>query len=162
MAAKDIFERLKQDHDKHRAMIAAIEACDARGDERKALFEEYKTDASAHAATEELTLYAELMAMVDERIYAQHSAADHHEIGEKFEELDKLDVRSDDWFKKFAELKKTYLDHLREEEETIFGKAREALGEQKSVELRDAFNAKKPEEVERAEAGIDEKLQEQL
>jgi len=153
MAAKDIFERLKQDHDKHRAMIGAIEACDARGD---------KTDASAHAATEELTLYAELMAMVDERIYAQHSAADHHEIGEKFEELEKLDVRSDDWFKKFAELKKTYLDHLREEEETIFGKAREALGEQKSVELRDAFNAKKPEEIERAEAGIDEKLQEQL
>lgn len=162
MAAQDIFERLKQDHDKHRAMIAAIEACDGRGDERKALFEAYKTDATAHAATEELTLYAELMAMVDERIYAQHSAADHHEIGEKFEELAKLDVRSDDWFKKFAELKNTYLDHLREEEETIFGKAREALGEQKSVELRDAFNAQKPEEVERAEAGIDEKLQEQL
>ena len=162
MAAKDIFERLKQDHDRHRQLIAAIEACDSRGDERKALFEAYKTDATAHAATEELTLYAELMAMVDERIYAQHSAADHHEIGEKFEELDKLDIRDADWPKMFAELKKTYLDHLREEEETIFGKARAALGEQRSVELRDAFNAQKPEEVERAEAGTDEKLQEQL
>ncbi len=68
--------------------------------------------------------------MVDERIYAQQSAADHHEIGEKFEELEKLDVRAEEWPKKFAELKKTYLDHLKEEEETIFGKAREALGEE--------------------------------
>lgn len=162
MAATDIFERLKQDHDKHRELIAAIEACDGRGDERKALFEQYKTDATAHAATEELTLYAELMAMVDERIYAQHSAADHHEIGEKFEEIEKLDVRAEEWPKKFAELKKTYLDHLKEEEETIFEKAREALGEERSVELRDQFEAQKPEEIARAKAETDEKLQEQM
>jgi len=37
--AKDIFERLIEDHDKHRELIDAIKATTGDSDERKQLFE---------------------------------------------------------------------------------------------------------------------------
>lgn len=162
MAATNIFDRLIQDHDKHRRLIAAIEQTVGDSSDREALFAEYKTDATAHAATEELTLYHELMGISDQRVYAQHSAADHHKIGKLFEELEKLDFSSPGWLGRFADLKCEYLDHLKEEEETIFPEALERLGDQRSVELKDAFNAEKPEEIERAESGIDEEINAKL
>ena len=162
MAAKDIFERLKQDHDKHRKLIAAIEETSGASDERAALFEQYKTDATAHAATEELTLYHALMGESKMRAYAQHAAKDHHEIEEHFQELAEMDMGSSVWLKRFASLKETYLEHIDEEEKTIFVDAAKDLGPDKAVELRDAYNAKKPEEIERAEADCDAKINEKI
>ncbi|MEO7865219.1 MAG: hemerythrin domain-containing protein [Sphingomicrobium sp.] len=158
MASTDIFERLKKDHDKHRRLIAAIEGTVGESDERKALFDEYKTDATAHAATEELTLYAALMGEVEMRVFAQHSAADHHKIEKLFDALAKADMSSSGWLNQFASLKKEYLEHLQEEEETIFPRALKDLGKERAVELRDEFNRQKPEEIERVESGADEKL----
>lgn len=160
--AADIFERLKQDHDKHRKLIAGIEQSGTGSEDRARLFEEYKIDATAHAAAEEIALYAALMGESDMRVYAQHSAADHHKIGELFEELAKGDMDSPDWITRFGKLKKEYLEHLDEEEQTIFPRALEDLGEEQAVAMREAFNAQKPEEVERAESGIDEKLNAEL
>lgn len=162
MAAKDIFERLKQDHDKHRRLIAAIEETVGESDERKQLFEDYHIDAHAHAATEELTLYHTMMGESALRVYAQHAAKDHHEIDELFKELAEADMSSSGWLNKFKTLKDQYLDHLKEEEETIFPDALKAIGEARAVELRDAYNAQKPEEIERAESGADEKINEKI
>ena len=160
--AADIFDRLIQDHDKHRKLIKAIEETVGASDERKALFEHYKTDATAHAAAEEITLYHTLMGESEMRVYAQHSAADHHKIGELFEELAEADMGSSGWLNQFASLKKEYLDHLKEEEETIFPRALKDLGKERAVALKDEFNAQKPEEIERAEAGTDEKINAEL
>ena len=158
----DIFDRLIQDHDKHRKLVAAIEETVGASAERKALFDQYKTDATAHAAAEELTLYRDLIGESEMRVYAQHSAADHYKIGELFEELADADMSSPGWLTRFAALKEEYLDHLKEEEETIFPRALKDLGKERAVELKDEFNAHKPEEIERAEAGTDEKINAEL
>ena len=160
--AQDIFERLKIDHEKHRKLIAQIEETQGDCEERRSLFEAFKTDATAHAAAEELTLYHELMGESAMRAYAQHAAKDHHEIEEKFVELEKADMSSPGWLNQFKSLKDTYLDHIGEEEKTIFRDALKDLGEQKAIELRDAYNAKKPEEIVRAEEGCDEKINERI
>ena len=160
--AADIFDRLIEDHDKHRDLIAAIEETVGASDERKALFEQYKTDATAHASAEELTLYHTLMGDSDMRVYAQHSAADHHKIGELFEELAEADMGSSGWLTRFAAIKEEYLDHLKEEEATIFPRALKDLGKERAVALKDEFNVQKPEEIERAEAGTDEKINAEL
>ena len=162
MAATDIFDRLIQDHDKHRQLIKAIEATSGDSEERRSLYEQFRTDAKAHASAEEVTLYAILMGEIEMREYARHAAADHHEIDEAIIEVDETEIRSSGWLAKFKELKDTFLDHLKEEEETIFPDARKDLGEAKSVELRDAFNAIKPEEIERVEAGTDDKIAEKI
>ena len=51
---------------------------------------------------------------------------------------------------------------MKEEEETIFPRALKDIGHERAVELRDEFNKQKPEEIERVEAGTDEKIQEEL
>ena len=162
MAATDIFERLIQDHDKHRKLIKAIEGTSGDSEERRALYEQFRTDAKAHASAEEVTLYAILMAEVEMREYARHAAADHHEIDDAIKEVDEIDMSSSGWLAKFKALKETFLDHLKEEEETIFPDARKDLGEAKSIALRDDFNAIKPEEIERVEAGSDDKIAEKI
>ena len=71
-------------------------------------------------------------------------------------------MASSGWLAKFKKVKETFLEHIKEEEETIFPDARKDLGEAKSVELRDAFNAIKPEEIERVEAGTDDQIAEKI
>jgi hypothetical protein len=162
MAASNIFERLKLDHDKHRGMIAAIEETSGDTPERRELYEAFKIEATAHASSEEVTLYATLMAEIEMREYAQHAAKDHHEITEAFQATDEVDFGSTGWLASFAKVKDTYLDHIKEEEETIFPDALKDLGEEKAVELKDAYNAIKPEGIERAESGADEKIAEKI
>ena len=162
MASSDIFDRLVKDHDKHREMIAAIDETVGDSPDRRTLFETFRTDATAHAATEELTLYHELMGESAMRAYAQHAAKDHHEIEALFAELADMDMGSSGWLNKFATLKKEYLSHLKEEEDTIFPDARKALNAKRAIELKTDFNDRKPEEIERAAAGCDEKINDKI
>jgi len=162
MAAQDIFERLERDHDKHRNLIAAIEETSGDTSERRELFETFKIETKAHAASEEVTLYATLMAEMETREYARHAAADHHDIDDGIKAVEEVDFGSTGWLAAFRKLKETYLDHIREEEETIFPDAKKDLGEDKSVELLQAYNAIKPEEIERQEEGADDAIAERI
>jgi hemerythrin superfamily protein len=153
--AQDIFDRLKQDHDRHRQLIDAIKETSGDSDERKALFEQFKTDAMAHAAAEEGTLYVAMMEEPDIRQDAQHSVKEHAEIGMLFVELDEMDMASSGWLNKFNTLAEEYTHHIDEEEEEKFPKAESELGEDKAVELKSAFEERKPVEIERVKDGAD-------
>ena len=72
-----------------------------------------------------------------------------------FVELDDMDMSSSGWLTKFKTLAEDYIHHIDEEEEEKFPKAKEVIDEAKAVELRDEFNARKPEEVERVKAKTD-------
>ena len=153
--AADIFERLIEDHDRHRQLIEQISQTSGDSEERRSLFEAFKTDASAHANTEEETLYVTIMAESDTRQDAQHSVKEHADIGMMFVELDEMDMSSSGWLTRFKTLAEEYTHHIDEEEEEKFPKAREVIDKAKAVELRDEFNARKPEEIERVEAKTD-------
>ncbi len=153
--AADIFERLIEDHDRHRQLIEQISQTSGDSEERRSLFEAFKTDASAHANTEEETLYVTIMAESDTRQDAQHSVKEHAEIGMMFVELDEMDMSSSGWLTRFKTLAEEYTHHIDEEEEEKFPKAKEVIDKAKAVELRDEFNARKPEEIERVKAKED-------
>ena len=154
--ATDIFDRLKQDHDKHRELIARIcKTSDDSGD-RQALFDGFKIEVTAHAAAEEETLYATMLAREELRHDAVHSVSEHKEIGDLLEELEKMDMGSPEWLARFKTLRHDYLHHIEEEEQEMFPAAAEGLSEEKVVELRAVFEKRKPAEVERAKVGADE------
>ena len=153
--AEDIFDRLKQDHEKHRELIDQIKQTSGDSPERRALFTAFMTDASAHANAEEETLYVTIMANSDTRVDAQHSVKEHADLGMHFVELDEMDMGSSAWLTKFKTLADDYVHHIDEEEEEKFPKAQEVIDDQKAVELRDEFNRRKPEEIERVEAKTD-------
>jgi hemerythrin superfamily protein len=153
--AQDIFERLIEDHDRHRQLIEAIKATSGDSDERRSLFDEFKTDAMAHAAAEEGTLYVAMMEDPEILQDAQHSVKEHADIGMLFVELTKADMSSSGWLNKFNSLADEYTHHIDEEEEEKFEKARAELGEDKAVALKQAFEQRKPVEIERVKAEKD-------
>lgn len=153
--AQDIFERLIEDHDKHRELIEAIKATTGDSDDRKRLFEQFKVDSMAHAAAEEGTLYVAMMEDPEIRQDAQHSVKEHAELGMLFVELDEMDMASSGWLNKFNKLAEEYIHHIDEEEEEKFPKARDELGEDKALALKTDFEERKPVEIDRVKKGKD-------
>lgn len=155
MASTDIFERLKQDHDRHREMLDKIKDAEP-GDERAALFDSFKTEVTAHAAAEEETLYATMLAEPDLRHDGQHSVSEHKELDDLMQEIADTDQSSSGWLAKFKQLDHDYRHHIDEEEEDMFPAAAKELSADKERELKQKFEERKPAEYERAVEGVDE------
>jgi hemerythrin superfamily protein len=155
MAAQDIYERLKEDHERHRQMIQEIKDSSGHPDERIKLFAEFKKDVMGHAAAEEETLYATMLSCSEIRQDAQHSTKEHAEIGMMLVKLDEKGADADGWLRQFEKLAEEYTHHVDEEESKIFPDAQKEIDEETAVRLRDEFNERKPEEVERAVEGKD-------
>ncbi len=150
MSDPEIFQRLKADHDKHRTMLAKLEATQAGSAERETLFEALRVEVSAHAAAEEESLYATMLGEPDLRDDAKHSVAEHKEIDDLFADLFKANSATAEWDKAFGELKHRYLHHIDEEEEEMFPAATEGLSGQTQDRLAEVFIDRKPKEKERA------------
>jgi hypothetical protein len=150
MANASIFDDLKADHARHRSMLSAI--AEADNDERAALFEDFRIDIAAHAAAEEQTLYATMLADPELQEDARHSVSEHKEIDDMVVEIAKADPASGTWTKAFNQLRTEYDHHITEEEEEMFPAAAERLSDADAVKLAKRFEARKPEEAEKAEA----------
>ena len=146
MADARIYADLKADHDRHRDLLQRIDA--ASGDERAELFEEFRVEVSAHAAAEEEALYATMLANPDLRDEARHSVSEHKEIDDYLGEISKLDLASNEWNQRFAEMRHRYEHHIDEEEEEMFPAAAEELDDSTEAELATIYEERKPEELE--------------
>lgn len=145
-----IFADLKADHDRHRDLLERIG--DASGDARGTLFETFRIEVSAHAAAEEESLYATMLANPDLRDDARHSVSEHKEIDDFLGELADLDPASDAWEETFGKMRHRYEHHIDEEEEEMFPAAAEKLSSEEEARLAQVFERRKPKELERAEA----------
>jgi hemerythrin superfamily protein len=154
MSDANIFDRLKADHDSHRALLARIGDATA-SEERKALFDTFRIEVTAHAAAEEETLYATMLADPELRHDAQHSVSEHKEIDDFLEEIEKLDVATKEWDEKFGEMRHRYTHHIDEEEEEMFPAADEAIADDMIEMISERFETRKPAEIDRAEQGAD-------
>lgn len=152
MADRSIFDRLKQDHDAHRQLFDKMADAKDEPDRLEKLFEQFKVEVTAHAAAEEETLYATMLARPDLREDAQHSVSEHKEIDDYLEELEELSFNGEEWNRVFAQLKKRYLHHIEEEEEEMFPDAARELTAEEEQKLAARFAQRKPAELQRAEA----------
>src|SRR3546814_20444714 len=84
------------------------------------LFEAFRIDVTAHAASEEMSLYATMLANPDLRDEAQHSVAEHKEIEDYLTELYEMDFASTGWLTRFRPMKDRYLHPNDEAEGEMF------------------------------------------
>jgi hypothetical protein len=152
MAEARIYQDLKRDHDLHRDLLRRI----GEGEDRKALFERLKLEIAAHAAAEEESLYATMLAEPDLRDDARHSVAEHKEVADYLAELSKIDIGLPEWEQKFAHMRHRYEHHIEEEEEEMFPAAEAQLSGKTEERLADTYEERKPKELERAVAEPDE------
>ena len=150
MAESRIFDRLKADHDRHRDLLERIDTTQGDSDARRYLFENFRVEVTAHAASEEMSLYATMLARPDLRDEAQHSVAEHKEIEDLLTELYEMDFASTGWLTRFRTMKHRYLHHIDEEEEEMFPRAEDGLSAAKKKEIAVIFERQKPKEKAKA------------
>ena len=150
MADTKIFARLKADHDRHRKLLDQIDATKGDSPERETLFEAFRVEVTAHAASEEMSLYATMLGKPDLREEAQHSVSEHKEIDDMLTELYEMDFGSTGWLTRFRTMKDRYLHHIEEEEVDMFPEAEEGLSDAKKKELAAIFEREKPKEKVKA------------
>lgn len=142
-----IYDRLKKDHDKHRAILDRLAQTHGDSDERRALFNEIKSEVDAHAAAEEQTFYASLIEQHDGTEKARHSIAEHKEAADILEELAEMEFDSSGWLTRFKTLKDELEHHMQEEEDEVFPKARKLISQSDARDLAAKFSERKDAEL---------------
>ncbi|RYF15926.1 MAG: hemerythrin domain-containing protein [Comamonadaceae bacterium] len=125
----NIFEALRLSHDTQRGLATRI--LETQGDvpERRTLYNEFKHELAAHAAAEERCFYAPLIAFDSTMAQARHGMAEHHEMDELVDDLNKMEFSSPGWIVQFRKLRDKVFHHLEDEEHAIFQLAGKVLPE---------------------------------
>lgn len=147
----EIFDRLKQDHDKHRALLDQILETTGDSDQRNELFEELTKELKSHAAAEEQALYSTMLRKPPTTEDTRHSVAEHHEIDEMLNDLAATDMATGAWLQKFKDFDHRYRHHIEEEEEDHFPDFADYLDDEDREHMRKVFERRKREEKEQAE-----------
>lgn len=150
MADTRIYEDLKRDHDRQRAMLKELGELKGDSPQRKKLFETFRLELQSHAAAEEESLYAVMLGDPELRDDARHSVSEHKEVDDLIGELFELDFASDEWESKFYHMRHRYEHHIGEEEEEMFPAAAKELDDATEEKMADTYETRKPEELELA------------
>lgn len=155
-----IYQTLKSDHDKHRALLAKLAETEGDSEERRKLWKTFYYDVGGHAAAEEESFYSPLMEDSDGQSEGRHSVAEHKELDDIIQELDEMDMSSPGWLTRFKTLRHDYEHHIEEEEEDIFPVAKKVIGEDKSGAMAEKFRARKAKERQLVDEKAEEALEE--
>ena len=148
----NIFNRLKQDHDKQRKLCNDIKQTHGNTEKRNKLWIELRVELEAHASAEEQAFYSELMKEPDGTDETRHAVEEHQQMTEMIEVLDNLDMDADIWMKKFEALSHKVIHHVDEEEAEFFPKAKEIFTKEEAIEMGKTFKQRKPSEVKKQKA----------
>lgn len=109
----NIYDSLRESHEIQRSLCRELVRVSPEGGRREQVFKELKIELAAHAAAEERFLYAPIL-MDDMGLNSsRHALAEHHEIDECVEELQKADYEGGSWLAKARKLSEEVHHHLR-------------------------------------------------
>ncbi len=152
----DVFGRLVEDHDCHRALLAMVEETEGKSPDREKLFAELVRELKSHAAAEEQALWSTVLRDPATTDFARHAIAEHKEIDDMLADLAARDMASSGWLRRFGGLKEEYLHHIHEEEQEQFVAAEKQLSATHLRYMRSVFNRRK--KAEKAAAKIEKKI----
>jgi hemerythrin superfamily protein len=140
--ATDIYQALRESHELQRALCTRLLRAKATdGHARRDTLYALRVELEAHAAAEERFLYAVIL--MDDRGLksSRHALAEHHEIEECVEKVQKSDPKGDAWQEHAKALSKKVRHHLKEEESKFFQVSGKILGaRQKTALAREYLN----------------------
>lgn len=140
----NIYERIKQDHDEAREVIAQIKETSSRAVKtRREAFDHLKLDMWVHHKVEEAVFYSYLRAGKEMHGESMEALNEHHTANGLFEELDTFPVDSEEWLMKFKALSELVEHHMKEEEEDFFPKAKKIIPKELAEVMGHRFDSRK-------------------
>ena len=137
----NIFEALRESHEKQRDLSEKLIKTSGDSKERRALFELLKNELFAHAVGEDRYFYIPLM-MTDSGLnITRHALAEHHKMDELLEQLTEMELSNPSWFAVAKKLFDTVHHHLQEEEHGFFQQAGKILSAEQKESLAQQYLA---------------------
>ena len=135
----DIFQALLQSHERQRAICQRLLDGVGDPDQRKAALAELKTEMAAHETAEERAFYVPLIEHDETVDAARHGIAEHHEMDEMVEDLEKAGEGSAEWLEALGKLVHKVHHHLDEEEQKFFPPAKKVLPKDQQQALGELY-----------------------
>lgn len=136
-----IFEALRQDHDKQRALLKLLLETKGDSSTRADYYQQLKGELELHAVAEERHFYAPLMQLDSTIDMSRHGVAEHHQIDKLIAKLDDTGMSSSSWLATFKQLAEKVEHHLAEEEQEFFQQAGKSLSEEQKKTLAHDYRA---------------------
>lgn len=136
----NIFEALRESHDRQRQYVDAVLLTSGDTPERKTAYKQLKKELYAHETAEERSFYIPLMAFDNGVDLSRHAIAEHHEMDELLEKLDATEMSSSAWLTTARALGEKVLHHLEEEEQKFFQMAGKLLSDNQKQNLAKKYN----------------------
>ncbi|KPC55597.1 hemerythrin domain-containing protein [Pseudomonas syringae pv. tagetis] len=131
----NIFEALRESHDRQRGYADALIQTSGDSTEREKAYKQLKDELQAHETAEERFFYIPLMAHDNGVDLSRHAISEHHEMDEMMEELDETEMSSPAWLATAKKLSEKVHHHLKEEEQKFFQMAGKLLDEKQKQSL---------------------------
>ncbi|RXT70008.1 hemerythrin [Pseudomonas syringae] len=131
----NIFEALRESHDRQRSYADALIQTSGDSAEREKAYKQLKEELQAHETAEERFFYIPLMAHDNGVDLSRHAISEHHEMDEMMEELDETEMWSPAWLATAKKLSEKVHHHLKEEEQKFFQMAGKLLDEKQKQSL---------------------------
>lgn len=141
MTEMNIFQALLVSHGVQRELYGRLLASKPASEERQHVFEELKRELNAHETAEERCFYVPLFEHDQSVDLSRHAIAEHHEMDEMVEHLEKVDPHAAEWQECCQKLCDKIEHHLDEEEQKFFPQAGEVLDAQQKLQLAKAYEA---------------------
>jgi hemerythrin superfamily protein len=137
--AMKIYNAIKQDHDIQRDLCDKISNTSGDTEERRELWKKLKKELEVHAVAEERYFYSPLVDSDEMQEDARHGMAEHHEMDELIEEINKTDMSSPHWLATVKKLIEKVEHHLDDEEKDFFDKAKNLYSEDEAESLAKSY-----------------------
>ncbi|WP_223449301.1 MULTISPECIES: hemerythrin domain-containing protein [unclassified Pseudomonas] len=131
----NIFEALRESHDRQRTYAVALVKTSGDTPERVEAYKQLKSELQAHETAEERHFYIPLMEFDNGVDLSRHAISEHHEMDEMMEELDETEMSSPAWLATAKKLSEKVHHHLEEEEQKFFQMAGKLLDDQQKETL---------------------------
>ena len=131
----NIFEALRESHDRQRTYADALIKTSGDTPERVEAYKQLKAELQAHETAEERHFYIPLMEFDNGVDLSRHAISEHHEMDEMMETLDETEMSSPAWLAMAKKLSEKVHHHLKEEEQKFFQMAGKLLDEKQKQSL---------------------------
>ncbi|WP_163030292.1 hemerythrin domain-containing protein [Pseudomonas viridiflava] len=143
----NIFEALRESHDRQRGYADALFQTSGDSEARAQAYKQLKEELQAHETAEERFFYIPLMEHDNGIDLSRHAISEHHEMDEMMEELDETEMSSPAWLATAKKLSEKVHHHLKEEEQKFFQMAGKLLDEKQKQSLAGKYVKEYEEQI---------------
>lgn len=143
----NIFEALRESHDRQRSYADALVKTSGDTPERAEAYKQLKSELQAHETAEERHFYIPLMEFDNGIDLSRHAISEHHEMDEMMETLDETELSDPTWLVTAKKLSEKVHHHLKEEEQKFFQMAGKLLDDKQKETLAGQYEKEYQEQL---------------